>query len=296
MRFIMILALLAAFLSAFGQTKDASGREMAVDRDGYFNTSVDPWDPGGFKDEYLSDPKLAGGDKVVVSFPFKMRLTMWFKDAKTGKTYQRTAWLRPDEPIVGNVKKRVYNEKTRRWELLCEAWLAANCANPFPRPFQFTAEVPEITRDRVRVQFLNVAIVKPEAFEIPLDVYVREEIPSPRDITIELPERERPGYELVLHEELRAKRYWRYAKDFWDHVLGLLKAVAFPVGMLVRKADSISVSASASAASAASASAAATAAQSQAQGQQQGGGGLMAWLSSLSHLSAWQFASTGEAG
>lgn len=286
--------LLVLISSAFGQTRGSDGRELAVSQDGYFNLQVDPWDPQGFRDEWLGDPALPGNDKIVVSFPFKMKLTMYFVDSKSKVKYQRSAWLKPNEPIVGNVVKKNFNEKTQKWELLCEAWLAKTCSNPFPKPFQFVAEISAITKAPTRLE--KVAIVKPETLDIPRDVYVREEIPTPRDISVSIPERERPGYQLILGEKLEATKFWRYSKDLWDHILGFLNATSYPIGQIFRKADRFSIvalggnatggSASSESSSAASAAASASAAAAAAAG----GGGpeeplLVAFIHRLLDLS-----------
>jgi hypothetical protein len=271
--FLLILVLLAASAAnTFASTlpQQDSG-EVVIDRNGFLPLDRDQVVPGGFPDpNVLTDPKLAGGDKVILQFPLELRVKNMAFRSKSGKIYKRDGKLPKNTKLICVITKRTPTGRGTD-ALLLEARMAAACGNWFD-VFQLTAEVPSGAKGEVRFQ--HVAIVRPEAYVVDKTAYVTQTVPQPNDVNINLPSTERPGFTLEVTGEMRAERYWRYRKDLWDYVLGFLNAASYPLGQIFSKGTNISVSATASQSQsqAMSQSQAQSQSQSQAQGQQNGGG------------------------
>ena len=219
---VVLLAIFA--VAAFGQS---------VDPNGYFNLKNDQFVPGGVNDSKVST--LFVGDKMVVSFPFELKLKMWFKE-RNGKKYQSTGKLHANEKLTCRIDKQD-NLGNGLVKLHCTAQLANTCGNPF-QPFSFTV-VFTVGNKPV---FKEVVIARPETVVVNKEVYIERSVPTPTDVHVDV-EREQAPYELVLTGSNKADREWEDRTTLWDGFIGLLHEAAFPIGMIFRNGDNTQITA-----------------------------------------------------
>lgn len=156
---------------AFGTTAEAQ-----ITASGHFDLSVDPVVVGGIRDvseaRYPGDQRFSGEDKVIITFPYEVKLKMWFRSRRAGVTrdYQMTGKLHAGEPLVAAVERRQYIAARRSWKLDCVGFLAKTCGNPF-EPIRFTTEVRDYSTKQI-IKLPPVIVTDTKIVVVPIDKLV----------------------------------------------------------------------------------------------------------------------------
>lgn len=213
--------------------------KVAIGQAEYLDLTRDQVIPGGIQLAVRSGAHSYFDSRIVIFFPFELKLKMWFQQG--GKGYQRTGKIHANVPLIAAILKK---ERTSRgtWKFWCQARLAVDCGNPF-EPFRFTTEVPSITTPGQEIRFRETEILEPEKVVVDRMVYIDRPVGEPRQVVVNLlpAEPRPPAFRLEVTGNLQAEKSWRQTPDFWDRLTGFLHSVSFPVGMLLRKPDRLVV-------------------------------------------------------